>query len=165
MADVDTRVLFDRRKLLAWVHALESGQYEQGQARLHGQYNQSGEESFCCLGVLCRVAIADGLDLAVVTEDRSGDQTVYGFGAEKEFAYLPKEVSAWLLAEGVQADPDDGDRSFAHNLLRNPPVGDHPHEGRPLQATEANDAMRFSFPRIAEYLRKYYQLNELEAGK
>jgi hypothetical protein len=42
--------------------ALESGEYEQGRGRLH--YLEDGKEKFCCLGVLCRVALKDGAEVS-----------------------------------------------------------------------------------------------------
>ena len=41
-----------------WVDALRSGQYQQGFGRLHKQL--SNKSYFCCLGVLCEVAIKEG---------------------------------------------------------------------------------------------------------
>lgn len=35
-----------------WIEALRSGKYKQGTGRLHG-----ADGSFCCLGVLCHVAL------------------------------------------------------------------------------------------------------------
>ena len=37
-----------------WIAALRSGEYKQGNGVLH-QVSKDGAESFCCLGVLCRV--------------------------------------------------------------------------------------------------------------
>ena len=36
----------------AWVEALRSGKYKQGRLALYDKHN----ESYCCLGVLCKVA-------------------------------------------------------------------------------------------------------------
>lgn len=41
----------------AWVEALRSGEYNQGRGRLHSRGN------YCCLGVLCEVAIKQGIPI------------------------------------------------------------------------------------------------------
>lgn len=41
-----------------WVKALRSGRYKQTTGQL-GQRDKSGKESFCCLGVLAKVAAAE----------------------------------------------------------------------------------------------------------
>ncbi len=50
----------------AWLQALESGEYKQGQASLH---NISHDE-YCCLGVACEVFIKRGGDLVKDTSER-----------------------------------------------------------------------------------------------
>lgn len=67
-----------------WVAALRSGKYEQGRTLLcaNGKY--------CCLGVACEVAIANGVELK--REEKSG---VVSF--EDNFsALLPTRVMEWL---------------------------------------------------------------------
>jgi hypothetical protein len=51
-----------------WVEALRSNDYLQGR----GALNRNG--LFCCLGVLCDVALKNGIDLPV---DRNGDVVSY----------------------------------------------------------------------------------------
>lgn len=48
---------------IAWIEALESGKYEQGQGRL---CNSDGQH--CCLGVACRVVLGDQ-----TTTNKDGD--------------------------------------------------------------------------------------------
>lgn len=82
-----------RRK---WVEALRSGGFRQGQGAL-----RSRDGRYCCLGVACDLAAAEGV--VVVDDDESG----YGRDARlvayvdpatgyKDTAYLPEKVRDWL---------------------------------------------------------------------
>ena len=83
----------NRDRAIAWVEALESGDYEQARGCLEN------EEGNCCLGVLCRVAMADGLELETrldgkVTVFRDpGDRWMTGFP--------PASVERWLGVSSV----------------------------------------------------------------
>ena len=67
-----------------WQEALLSGKYEQGRSAL----NSGGK--LCCLGVLCEVAIQQGLQLNKIKQRNS-----YGYGAERAYGFLPQEVMEW----------------------------------------------------------------------
>lgn len=41
-----------------WVAALRSGKFKQGKNQLRRKNEVSGKETFCCLGVLCKVSPA-----------------------------------------------------------------------------------------------------------
>lgn len=111
----------DRVRL--WVDALRSGEYQQTNGTLEKLFGKAdGKDGSvtevktrnCCLGVACRVAIADGLNLRVSEHDqvppenwrvfessknedaswRMGPDTA--FGANDNSTYLPSEVSEWL---------------------------------------------------------------------
>lgn len=83
-----------------WVDALRSGEYKQGQNVLHA-FNSVGEERFCCLGVLCDIAVKHN----VVA--RSGEakrnfppidnlQTAgFSYGWQSAMVDLPVEVIEW----------------------------------------------------------------------
>lgn len=82
-----------RRK---WVEALRSGGFRQGHGAL-----RSRDGRYCCLGVACDLAAAEGV--VVVDDDESG----YGRDARlvayvdpatgyKDTAYLPEKVRDWL---------------------------------------------------------------------
>ena len=58
----------DQRIKGLWLTALRSGDYEQARGYLH-LAPKGGKDSFCCLGVLCEVAIADGVDLEKVNHE------------------------------------------------------------------------------------------------
>lgn len=83
-----------------WIDTLLSGKYEQGREEL-----QTADGKFCCLGVLCEMAIADGV---VVDVEKAGTVTYNG-----EYQFLPYEVQQWA---GMKSN--DGEFS-EYNELEN----------------------------------------------
>lgn len=73
-----------------WVAALRSGEYDQG----NGKLNMGGK--FCCLGVLCDIAVKEGV-ISPRGSEHSPDLVIYG----DEAAWLPKEVMDW---SGMRTD-------------------------------------------------------------
>ena len=65
-----------------WVEALRSGKYRQTTQCLHDR------DGYCCLGVLCEVAIDNGVKVKV---SEGGGTTLYGGQEEK----LPESVQEW----------------------------------------------------------------------
>jgi hypothetical protein len=75
-----------------WTEALRSGEYEQGIGRL-SLNEPSGKVRYCCLGVLCQVAIKAGIPVNVQTvEDGWGTPTTFYDGST---ASLPASVIEW----------------------------------------------------------------------
>lgn len=72
----------------AWVEALRSGEYEQGTDYLHTA-SGDGPDRFCCLGVLCEVAIKSGLELEVLPAEEGAFRYA---GANN---LTPREVIEW----------------------------------------------------------------------
>lgn len=68
----------------AWVRALRSGEYEQGQGQL-----RDFEDRFCCLGVLCDLAVKAGVDVKV----EEGD-SAYSYDSSSDFP--PRVVRDWI---------------------------------------------------------------------
>lgn len=77
-----------------WIKALESGKYKKGKSRL--RVVADGEDRFCCLGVLCELAIEDGVELSLRTTTWEGD---YGFDLsylyDRNLGSLPDAVVEW----------------------------------------------------------------------
>jgi hypothetical protein len=92
----------DQKIKALWIDALRSGNYKQGETYL----NADGK--FCCLGVLCEIAIEQGVEVTkdVVTEDL----TRYG----GHYAGLPNEVRDW---SGVSSLGDLPERVGYHDSL------------------------------------------------
>lgn len=79
----------------AWVEALRSGKYEQGK----GMLNSAG---YCCLGVLCEVAVESGLEVNV--EPRGSYVNYDGRGA-----FLPNSVYEWASLKKGRTGYPEGD--------------------------------------------------------
>lgn len=82
-----------------WIEALRSGKYKQGKAALRTENNE-----YCCLGVLCELAVNEGvINPPVVKEDDNftARSRIYSF--EGCGGYLPKAVQTWAWLED-----DDG---------------------------------------------------------
>lgn len=110
-----------------WVDALRSGEYKQGAGLLRRDPSKlSPEPRYCCLGVLCDLAVQAGI---VQAKTRNGT-TYYGDDRGKSATQLPPTVQAWA---GLRT-----------------PTG----EGLPngLDLVRVNDAGSMSFNRIAELI-------------
>ena len=66
-----------------WVAALRSGKYEQGR-----EFLRTEDDRFCCLGVLCELAVADGV---IPPAWGDGSEWVYADAS----AELPDRVMQW----------------------------------------------------------------------
>lgn len=102
-------ITMSKRGLDLWTEALESGEYKQGEGYLRKR-NPDGEETFCCLGVACEVAIKDGLDLTLDTaemesEDKD-DPTFTAYRYNGRTANLPLEVREYFGMKEYSGAPD-----------------------------------------------------------
>ncbi len=97
-----------------WVAALRSGKYQQGTGAL------CTGDKFCCLGVLCNLAVNDGIIKAGKVRNVS-DMVYYGNGEHARPNYLPREVESWAQMDsssghiptvGALADLNDSGKSF-----------------------------------------------------
>ena len=91
-----------------WLEALRSGDYRQGQNVLHQQFG-GDKPQYCCLGVLCDIAVKDGVISApeIVQGDQDGYHVYEYAGAEE---VLPKAVREWAgISESNPTfqDPDE----------------------------------------------------------
>lgn len=106
----------------AWVKALESGEYAQGKKVLHNET----DDTYCCLGVLCDLAVRSG-EVEVeatrsyrcsVYRDEDGrsveiDSTMYN---DAYFGSLPKVVMDWAGLDhdlGRYVDSEGSDTTLA----------------------------------------------------
>lgn len=74
-----------------WVEALLSGDYDQGRGYLRS------DKGFCCLGVLCDLAVEEG----VGTWGKPGDVEVTTDRTARAFEPKDSESSAWDLPPAV----------------------------------------------------------------
>ena len=87
----------------AWCQELESGRWQKGRGLLHRMAGEEVDEEtdkFCCLGVLCRMALRAGIDvtprvLNATTEEAVGDGLHVKYGHGRCNARLPDEVKQW----------------------------------------------------------------------
>ena len=107
-----------------WLDALRSGKYEQGLGTLC-DVNDDGDRKFCCLGVLCDVAIEQGLPIEVQVNSHT---TIY----DDSSGYLPDSVREWA-----------GLASY------NPLVKVN---GEERAVAQVNDTGDFDFPAIADLI-------------
>lgn len=153
----------DRQVIEQWVTALESGDYAQAKRTLnrvtphpteeHADYAQTG---FCCLGVLCDLAVKAGV-IEAPTVNRRGEAE-YG-GAEGGTAFLPPEVRDWagLLGNNPEVNYErakywnfDVDESEVYTATG------------PL--SDLNDEQGKAFPEIAQIIRENF-LAHADAGQ
>jgi hypothetical protein len=93
-----------------WVAALRSGKYRQGQSSLA----EGGK--YCCLGVLCEVALENRLPLNV--EDNVSTYGDPWRAYDGESSFLPKRVYEWAtLKKGRGPLRDDFDLPGGTNLV------------------------------------------------
>lgn len=147
-----------------WVAELRSGKYKQGTGYLRRN------DEFCCLGVLCELAVADEVIAPAVAPTVSKDYYRYlaplsntyidehgtaapdGFGFM--YANLPEAVRDWagldLRDQGIELDwPED-----------------HEFYGLNKGFTDLNDEDRWTFAQIADAIEKYVPVDEdvVDAG-
>ena len=87
-----------------WIAALESGEYMKGKGRLCAE-RSTGHTVFCCLGVLCELALKDGVDLVK-------EWSLAGATYDGEGSFLPGSVVDWAgmhSSNGEFCDSDEED--------------------------------------------------------
>lgn len=106
------------------LEALRSGEYQQTKGRLH-RVSSEGQHSYCCLGVICEVAIADGLSLGSRPSDDLG-VIEYFWNGESDRSVLPLPVVRWL-----NASSDNPVVNVSRELVRQYNEDPSPEEERP----------------------------------
>lgn len=88
-----------------WTTALRSGEYPQTRGALRRTSEHHGQPpGFCCLGVLCELAVADGIVIRT-SSDVPGLATYSGDTSPQQWSVLPLEVVRWAGlpdSQGVQ---------------------------------------------------------------
>lgn len=116
-----------------WATALESGEYKQGT----GGLRDADSDTYCCLGVLCELAVEDGIiERRLRKGFRQSPEWVYGYPGES--AFLPPEVTKW-------AGLDQPGGRFSGN---SPTVNG-------TELVELNDNQYRDFPYIAQQIRQW----------
>lgn len=95
-----------------WIAALTSGEYEQGQRALC-RIGMDGQKYWCCLGVLCDLAIKAGVDVSLGRETvnnptsfaLSGKMNIVTF--DQDSGYPPPKVVDWAGLNSVNPSVDE----------------------------------------------------------
>lgn len=135
-SNCETRVP-NKENLRLWVQALRSGKFTQGRHRLKSLIR--GEESYCCLGVACELALAHGVQMTV---HPTGIRSVWFDGNGGD---LPEAVQKWL---GVY----DSD----------PVLMESADTGEIITAIQANDSFEWTFNQIADAIEARFKLAATE---
>lgn len=134
----------NKERMRSWIDALRSGEFEQGQAYLRC-HDPDGMTRYCCVGVLCEVAIRQGVPLEI-QEDTSGPRVTW-FDETSQF--MPIAVAEWL---GI--DPDDfGELQYCPLCV----------DGEHMSPYEANDSRQLTFEQIADGLERMHLLERCHA--
>lgn len=141
----------NRENMKLWVAALRSGNYVQTEGALRKMVVGSDTPRFCCLGVATEVAImrgaVTGLRHALRDEgDEGGGYVAINPSDHYENGTLPEAVREWL---GVASS--------------NPSIARVTNEGGSVEATGANDTLKWDFNRIADELEYTYMLRFTDA--
>lgn len=131
-----------------FVAALRSGEFQQGRNKL--EKSVDGVVLHCCLGVACRVALADGVELEVILgADTYTQDSVTSFHGNSSF--MPQRVSKWL---GLVV------RDYSNCGWQENP-GLFADDGLEYTASILNDEKGFTFDQIADCFERTY-LTETE---
>lgn len=137
-----------------WLAALRSGEYEQGREYLH--FVEGGGEFYCCLGVLCDLAVKDGVVAAKTlhpspdpdTDDaatRSGYEALVDYADVGEATTLPPAaVDDWAYEVPPPASDDPWTVLVTDQY--------EPDYTRQLTLAELNDEHGYSFAQIADLI-------------
>lgn len=124
-----------------WVQALRSGKYDQGEGALK-ETSDTGRAKYCCLGVLCDLAVKHGIAEITAVDDYGN--TFYGTDhANASSAFLPKPVQEWAAVDPSGSFDDDA-------------VYTDFDSGRVLHSLVDMNDSSIKFPKIADYIEKVF---------
>lgn len=133
-----------------WTAALRSGDYAQGRGALHA-YSPTGGR-YCCLGVLCELAVEAG---AVGVKNGYNNEKRYG--AASQGGVLPREVMAWAGMIEADASDEDAYHVSAGQLEKEVEYRDAlGFRGVAMALTELNDGGQYSFNDIADVIEAQF---------
>ena len=115
-----------------WTAALRSGEFAQGRFYLSAKDPDIEGRQYCCLGVLCELAVREG----IVGKRETSHHGVMKYG-ENSDVYLPQEVAEW-------AGLDSGDPIVRYQVTPDSDLAD-------AHLSDLNDCGRL-FPEIADLI-------------
>jgi hypothetical protein len=140
-----------------WAEALESGEYKQVNGKL------SDGEGFCCLGVLCEIAVAEGV-IEPAVKGPEHDNILCNCGDHDaamfyDGVYLTPsaKVADWAFGDGAHANPELDTGEDAPLVDDDEYSGyDGPYPFPWENATSLNDGHGWTFPQIAAAVRRTF---------
>lgn len=124
-----------------WVRRLRSGVYEQATGRLHRARTGALPEAFCCLGVLCTIAVDAGVIPPPAQGTEIRNSMIYGKEGDTSTTDLPYMVSRWAdCAEQPWVNLPDAGLAISERV---PPV---------VTLAEVNDTLQWDFDKIADLI-------------
>lgn len=115
-----------------WLTALRSGEYKQGKGYLE-KINSEGVREYCCLGVLCDLAVKAGI-VEKETDGAAVSVVGYRVGSYIEAAGLIPKISEWAGVSEIGILPEEQGRGSLINL---------------------NDGADFTFSQIADVIEEW----------
>lgn len=143
----------NRRAMQLWHDALLSGNFKQGSGFLARRRPDDGAMHFCCLGVVCELAIADGVPVERMEKPATEECPAY-LSYDGADSFLPRSVAEWL---GVFHGGSSGHGTYDVPLDQ-PPDDDGIFFGGTAMA--ANDGFKRSFKDIAAAIKHTYLRDE-----
>lgn len=136
-----------------WIQKLESGQYDQTEGELR---NGLG---FCCLGILCEVAVEDGI--ITRAEDYGYNAPSRNDGEEYvENSVLPRVVAEWAgFGDGIHGNnpvvpfPENPEDS-CDSCDCCEDEEEYEPEIMDTELSELNDSHKLTFPQIAALIKE-----------
>lgn len=138
------KAMVNKENMRLVVAALRSGRYPQGTGMLKQVTLDGTVLGYCCMGVMCEVAMEHGVDIETQLVSVNDSTKKVSFAGST--AFLRDNVIGWL---GV-GDNGELDRDLV--------IGKDGNEE--ISAAFANDGLRWDFERIAASMESYYKLLE-----
>lgn len=117
-----------------WIAALESGEFSQTQNRLRD------DDGYCCLGVLCELAVQRGVIEPAKKLHEDSDTFCY----DDAEVVLPTSVMEWA---GLQSD--------SGSLSTGISIWDH-YSFKAVSLAQLNDEANYDFKQIAQVIREQF---------
>lgn len=143
--------LCNTENMRTFVAALRSGEFQQGRNKL--EKNVDGVVVHCCLGVACRVALANGVEMEITSKpDAFTRDAITSFHGNSSF--MPPKVSQWLGLAGSGSDYDKTGWPENPALVA--------EDGVEYSASVLNDERLYTFDQIADAFERTYLTSESE---
>lgn len=151
----------NKERVALLVQALRSGDYQQTKGALCRVNDNNGDKTYCCLGVACEVAIANGLYIRLETSDDSkGTLIMFNGGGGS----LPETVRDWYGF--VRSNPPiSATAAGVPAMCQCASCRDgQPRDQEIAWAISANDTHNATFEQIADGFEALYLTEDTEVA-